>query len=129
MRKLAISIALVLVGSGMWWTLSHTARFSMKKWDAKFESTLRHGLNQLGVSGKNLISSVHEIQKDSDGKWVSHKMTVEMLDEEKIDDLVSRMKKSGAQVDEFAKKGKRVLMVKRGSRVYQEINFVEPLKK
>lgn len=122
MKRLVLSLVLVAVGASFWWLLSRTARFSVKKWDAKFETVLRHSLDQFGASNADILSSIHEIRKDSSGEWVVHRMNVRLSDPAKRRELEQRLRSAGADV--MAQNGADpLLVVRRGGRVYQEISF------
>ncbi|MCG3203718.1 MAG: hypothetical protein KCHDKBKB_00390 [Elusimicrobia bacterium] len=126
MKKLVFSVALVALGAGCWWLTARTARFSIKKWDAKFGSVLRAGLSQIGVSDGDLLSSIHEIRKDPKGEWVVHRLSVARVSPDKQKILMKELEESGAEVKEEMRESVPTWVVKRGSRVYQEIQFAQP---
>lgn len=126
MKKLFLSVALVGLGAGTWWLTARTARFSIKKWDAKFETVLRHNLTALGITDQDLLSSVHEVKKDKKGEWVAHQISLKMSDLAKQKELLNELKESGARIEEKMEGHLPVYMVKRGSRLYQEIRFENP---
>jgi hypothetical protein len=121
-KRLLLSLVLIALGASFWWLLSRTARFSVKKWDAKFETVLRRGLEQAGVTNADVLSSVHEERKDASGEWVVHRMTVRLPDPTKQHALERSFRDAGADV--LAHGGRSPeLVVGRGGRVYQEILF------
>lgn len=121
MKKFLFSASLVLAGTALWWGLSNTARFSIKKWDAKFNSVLESSLTRLGVSNNDLLSSVNEIKNDAEGQYVLHHMTLKKVSPAKIKDLTTSLEESGATV-RTVHEGKQIhLMVQRGARLYQDI--------
>lgn len=124
MKKLFFSLGLIGLGAGMWWATARTARFSIKKWDAKFETVVRHNLSVSGLADQDVLSSVHEIRKDKRGEWVAHRLAVKIMDAEKRQELVRDLENSGAKVDEAMDGDVPTLTVRRGSRVYQEIRFL-----
>ncbi len=123
MKKLFISAAFVLSGSLLWWALSNTAQFSIKKWDAKIDSVLRHSLTEVGVKNEDLLSSVNELKNDTNGSYVVRRLSLKRLEPAQMTDLVRDLEKAGAQVDLSQRKEKTTLMIRRGSRTYQEISF------
>ena len=123
MKKLFISVFLICLGAGAWWATARTARFSIKKWDAKFESVLRHGLTDVGLTDHDLVSSTHEIKKDMKGEWVSHKVSLNLPNPEKQKELADELEDAGAKVQRMMDGRVPMLVVKRGSRTYQEIRF------
>jgi hypothetical protein len=123
MKKAFLSIALIAVGAGAWCITARSARFSIQKWDAKFETVLHANLSQMGVSDQDLISSVHEIRKDAKGEWVAHQLELKPLSSEKQKQLMKEFEDAGANVEEKMVDNKPTWIVKRGSRVYQEIHF------
>ena len=106
MKKIIVSSLLILVGCVLWLILAGSARFQIKKWDAKFETVTRYVLNESGISAKDLLSSVHEIQKDNDGEWVVHRVSVRMPDSHAIDDLRKALEKAQAKRPSFRHCGK-----------------------
>jgi len=126
MRKLFLSLFFVALGAGLWTITSQSARFSSKKWDAKFDTVMRSTLNDLGISNKNILSSVHEVSQSAQGTWVTHKLTLGDISREQKDALETALEDHGATVEERHQNGKTQLLVKRGSRVYQEI-LLSPL--
>ena len=125
MKKTLVSITLVALGAGTWWVTARTARFSIQKWDAKFETVLRHNLAAIGLSDSDLLSSVHEIRKDAKGEWVAHQLSVRPVAMEKQKELMKELEDAGARVEEKVVDGTPTWIVKRGSRVYQEIRFTK----
>ena len=122
MKRLLISLVLITVGASGWWLLSRTASFSVKKWDAKFESVLRHSLDGFGATNADVLSSVHEVQRDASGEWVIHRLKVRLADAAKRRELESRLRSAGADVMQRAG-AHPALVVRRGGRTYQEITF------
>lgn len=125
MKRLLFSLLLIAVGGSFWWLLSRTAQFSIKKWDAKFETVLRHGLDQVGASNTDVVSSVHEVRKDATGEWVVYRLSVRLKDPAKRRKLEDSLRSAGADVS-LRKGAESVLVVRRRGRVYQEITFVAP---
>lgn len=123
MKKFLLSSILIGLGAGGWWITARTARFSIKKWDAKFETVLRHNLTAIGINDQDLLSSVHEIRKDQNGEWVTHRLSVKSLSSEKQAELMKEFENAGAKVEEKVMDHGSLWIVKRGSRVYQEIQF------
>lgn len=123
MKKFFVSCVFVLSGSLLWWGLSNTARFSIKKWDAKFDSVLRHSLTQIGIKNEDLLSSVNELKNDSNGEYVVRHLSVKKIDSVKLNDVVRRLESAGAEVKLTQGKDNAVLLIQRGSRIYQEISF------
>ena len=103
--------------------MTRTARFSVKKWDATFDATLRSNLDRLGFSDRDLISSVNEIHHDAKGEWVVHNVTLRRLSNDKKEDIMNDLRSAGAEVTEIADERGPALIVKRGSRVYQRIGW------
>jgi len=124
-KKFLVSLSFVLAGSLMWWGLSNIVKFSVKKWDAKLDTALRYHLSELGVSNKNILSSVNEIKSDSQGDYVLKRISLKGLSTENIHDLTEKFQQVGADVQMTALKNKQILEVKKGSRLYQEITFVK----
>ncbi len=125
MRKLLVTAGLIGLGAGLWWITARTARFSIKKWDAKFETVLRHNLNSMGVTDQDLLSSINEIRKDNRGEWVVHRLALKMPDPAKQKALERELQDSGANTEEKVIDNTKTLIVRRGSRVYQEIHFLQ----
>ena len=123
MRKLTFSVLLVALGAAAWVVLSRTARFSFKKWDAAFDAIVRHDLTSFGLTDQDVLSSVHEQRKDRRGEWVTHRMSLASLTDDHQRALAERLSRAGAQVDTVTRGRKRVLVVRRGSRVTHEITF------
>lgn len=123
MKKALLSAALIALGAGAWWVTARTARFSIKKWDAKFETVLRHNLTAIGLTDQDLLSSIHEIRKDARGEWVAHQLSVKAVSMEKQKELMKELEDAGARVEEKIIDNSPTWIVKRGSRVYQEIHF------
>lgn len=110
----------------MWWMVSTTSRFSVKRWDAKFETVLRHSLNDSGFKDQDILSSVNRLHKDENGEWAVRHLELRAPTEEKIKSIINSLESSGAVVIENTD-GKNVeLLVKRGARIYQEIKFIQP---
>jgi hypothetical protein len=122
-KRFIISVILIVVGWGMWGALSRTARFSMKKWDATFETVLRHTLSESGIKNEDVLFSVNQLQKDAQGQWVERRITLKNTSAEKVETLKKSLEDAGASVSESTVDGVSTLLVKRGSRVYQEIKF------
>jgi hypothetical protein len=126
-KKLFVSAILVAVGAGAWWLLSQTARFSVKKWDAKFGSVLRQELHTMGLSNQDILSSVNEVKIDAGGEWIVQRMSVKLTDSKKQKEIKAQLEDAGATVAEKLMDDKTlVYTVSRGARVYQEISFVHP---
>jgi len=106
--------------------LAKSAQFSIKKWDAKFESVLKKSLWDMGLTDKNIRSSVHEIQNDLKGEWVVHRLQVTFDKKKSLKKVIRNIERSGAQVTQMVENGNPVLLVRRHSRLYQEIKFVKP---
>ena len=123
MKKAFVSVALIGLGAGGWWITARSARFSVKNWDAKFETALRHGLSSVGLTDQDILSSFHEIKKDINGEWVTHRVAIKHLSSEKQAELMEGFKKTGATVEEKIKDNAQTWIVKRGSRIYQEVSF------
>lgn len=128
MKKIVVSILLIAVGVGLWFALSQMARFNVKKWDTTFMSVLRHGLTEMGFSDSNLVSSLQSIRKDSRGEWVKMRMVLENNDPAKIEDIKKKLEDAGAQVIETTQGQATTLSVRRGNRIYQEIEFLPKQK-
>ena len=124
MKTRIVSVALILCGSALWVVLSNTARYSIKKWDAKFESVVRHVLDDAGLSQKNLVSSVHRVRRDDAGEWVSHHVVLRGAGPEIRDRVASVLGRSGATVEIRSAKDQTTLLVRRGGRLYQEIELL-----
>jgi hypothetical protein len=121
-KRLFLSAVLVALGAAAWWMLARTARFSIKKWDAKFETVLRDSLDGFGLTNSDVISSVHEVRQDEGGEWVIHRMRVRLPDTERRHKLEEHLRDAGADVS--VKNGAEPeLLVRRGGRLYQEIQF------
>lgn len=124
MRKLFFSALLVALGAGVYGMASRTMRFSTKQWDASFENVLRHQLTTFGITDHDLVSSVHEVRKDRHGDWVTHRITLDSLSDERKSDLAEQFRKAGATVDvQAVRNGATQMVVKRGGRIYHEITF------
>lgn len=122
MKKLLLTLVLVAIGAASWWVLARTARFSIKKWDAKFETVLRHTLDGFGLTTSEVLSSVHEVRHDQGGEWIVHRMRVKLADPERRRQLEEQFKEAGADVS--MKAGEEpILDVRRGGRLYQEIQL------
>lgn len=127
MKKLFVSVILVVVGAGAWWLLSQTARFSVKKWDAKFGSVLRQELHATGLSNQDILSSVNEVKMDAGGEWIIQRLSVKLSDSKKQKEIKNQLEEAGATVAEKLMDDKSlVYTVSRGARTYQEITFVHP---
>lgn len=125
MKKLITTFILIAVGAGAWGLVSQSARFSLKKWDATFESALRHQLDASGLTNQDLLSSVHEVMKDKEGDWTVHRLSIRLPDTQKREALKGVLEKSGARVTRDQTHPSEVWRVKRGSRTYQEITFIK----
>jgi hypothetical protein len=125
-KKFVVSLVLVALGAGAWWVTARTARFSIKKWDAKFETVLRHTLTDLGLTDQDLVSSTHEVKKDRRGEWVVQHLSLKMTDPEKQKELAEELHEAGGRVEQRLDGRTPIFVVRRGSRVYQEIRFVKP---
>ena len=122
MKRLLVSLVLVSLGASFWWVLSRTARFSVKKWDAKFGTVLRHSLDDFGATNADVLSSVNRVQKDASGEWIVHRLQIRLSDPAKRRALEERLRSAGADV--MSRNGNDpALIVRRGGRVYQEILF------
>jgi hypothetical protein len=115
----------IVLGAGLWWIAAHTARFSVKKWDATMETAVKHALTSVGVKDSDVLSSVHEIRKDKKGEWVVHRLSVAAPDTASVNSMVEQLRGSGAEVDRELRGQHTVLVVRHGSRVYQEI-LIQP---
>lgn len=124
MKKFFIGFIFFVIGSSAWWLLSRTASLSVKNWDGKFESIFRNNLHRLGLSDHDLVSSVHQIKKDRRGEWIFHQASLSLKDSEKKDELINEFKRAGAEVSEKRVGDISTLVVKKGSRVYQEIKLL-----
>jgi hypothetical protein len=122
-KKFLISCLFVVAGSGLWWGVSNTARFSIKKWDAKFDSVLRHSLTQVGLKNEDLLSSVNELKSDANGEFVVRRLTVKKIPATKINEVVRELENAGADVKLTQSGNQSIVLIKRGSRLYQEISF------
>jgi len=121
-KKLFLTLVLVSIGAASWWVLARTARFSIKKWDAKFETVLRHSLDGFGLTTAEILSSVHEVRKDQGGEWIVHRMRVRLSDPGRRKKLEEKFREAGADVS--LKSGEEpILDVRRGGRLYQEIQL------
>lgn len=127
MKKFLISALFVLAGSSFWWGLSNVARFSFKKWDAKFDSVLQHSLTQLGVDNTDLVASVNEVKNDANGSYVERRMTVQHVPVNKIAELTESLEDAGASVRIRTEGKKTHINVFRGSRLYQEITLLSKI--
>lgn len=123
MKKFFISCLFVLSGSALWWGVSNTARFSIKKWDAKFDSVLRHSFTGAGLKNEDIISSVNELKNDSNGEFVVRRVKVKKLAPAKMNEIIHELEDAGASVSVSHLNKESVLSIKRGSRTYQEISF------
>lgn len=124
MKKFVVSTAFILAGSAFWWGLSNVARFSVKKWDATFDTVLRHSLSTLNVSNEDVISSVNELKTDTSGDYVIRRMTFQRMSKGKVDQLREALEKAGANVHLTGEGSRQKLIVQRGSRTYQEITLL-----
>ncbi len=124
MKRLVVSSFLVLSGVFLWWGLSNVARFSLKKWDAKFDSVLQHSLTQLGLENKDVVSSVNEVKKDANGEYVLRHLTVKKVPPSKVAELTNSLEDAGASVRTERKGPNVYLKVHRGARLYQEITLL-----
>ena len=122
MKRLFISAFLVALGASSWWVVARTARFSIKKWDAKFETVLRHTLDGFGLTPADILSSVHEVRRDEGGEWVVHRVRVRLADEARRRKLADEFRAAGADVA-LRTHGETMLMVRRGGRIYDEIQL------
>lgn len=122
MKRVLISAFLVALGASSWWVVSRTARFSIKKWDAKFETVLRHTLDGFGLTNAEILSSVHEVQHDEGGEWIVHRMRVRLADEARRRQLQEAFRSAGADV--VQRSGPEpFFQVRRGGRLYDEVHF------
>jgi hypothetical protein len=126
MSKKFFSVVLILIGAGLWWALSNSAHLSIKKWDATFEAVFRDALSAAGYSNQDLLESAHELKKDAEGQWVAYHVRLKTLDKKKQAALTAALEASGARVQSVVKNGATTLMISRGSRVYQDIQFPNP---
>jgi hypothetical protein len=121
-KRLALTAALVIIGAAAWWVLARTARFSIGKWDAKFETVLRHTLDGFGLTTSEILSSVHEVRRDQGGEWIVHRVRVRLTDAERRRKLEDEFRNAGADVS--LKSGEEAtILVRRGGRLYQEIQL------
>jgi hypothetical protein len=126
LKKFIFGIFLAVLGTACWYQLANTARFSIKKWDGKFESVLRDGLTRTGFTNKDILSTVHEVKSGPEGQWVSHQMTLRAMDSAKRKELKEMFENAGAQVEERTHENDPVFLVKRRGRIYQQLRFVHP---
>ena len=122
MKRLLLSAFLVSVGASSWWMVSRTAHFSIKKWDAKFETVLRHSLDGFGLTTGDLLSSVHEVRRDDGGEWIVHRVRVRLPDDTRRRQLQQEFRSAGAEAV-FRPGTEPLLLVRRGGRLYHEIQF------
>lgn len=123
MKKFFLSVIFIGIGCGLWWMVTTSHRFSVKKWDSTFETTIRHSLNMMGFKNENIVSSLNVIRKDGQGEWVAKKLTLSSVDPAHIQNLKKDLEASGANVTESIQDGLSTLRVARGKRLYQEISF------
>ena len=123
MKRFVLSLLFVAVGAAGWVVFARAARFSIKKWDAKFGTVLRHQLNAVGLRDEDVVASLHEVRQDRAGDWIRHRMTLPPLAPEKRRLLEKELRRAGAAVEWRSAKAGQVLVVRRGGRVYQEITF------
>ncbi|MCB4755626.1 MAG: hypothetical protein LHV69_01095 [Elusimicrobia bacterium] len=124
MKKTVLSLIFIATGSGLWWVTSQTARFNIKRWDAKFDTVLRSTLAETGLTNKDILSSLHEMRKSADGDWVVHRLAIKNVGPAQRQKLAQSLEKDGAIVDEIRHEKDTLLVVKRGSRIYQEITLL-----
>lgn len=122
MRKFFVGMALVFVGSGLWQGVASTARFSFKSWGGRLDTVLRHSLSDLGFSDGDILSSIHEIQKQGNSEWVVHHLTLKNLDHAKLQDLKDDLQAAGADVEEEIRNSQPVLLVKKNGKTFQTIS-------
>jgi hypothetical protein len=121
-KRLSFTVLLVVIGAAAWWVLARTARFSIKKWDAKFETVLRHTLDGFGLTTSEILSSVHEVRRDKGGEWIVHRVRVKLSDDERRHKLEDEFRAAGADVA-FQSGDEPMILVRRGGRLYQEIQL------
>jgi len=124
LKNLILSLIFILLGVALWFLLSHTADYSFKKWDVTLENSLRHGLQELGCADADILASVHQIKKDSKGRWVYQEMTVKMPKGKTFEDLKKSLENSGAQIKEEIDNGVKTLVIERRNRVFQKIHAI-----
>ena len=124
MKKTISTLVFILVGSLSWWTLSNSARLSIKKWDAKYNTLLRHQLDHLGWSDEDVVSSVNQLKKSDDGVYLQHQWVIRNSNKKQIKALKKLLEKSGAHVESTVIDKNPTLLLKRGNRIYQEIQFL-----
>ena len=100
MRRGISSALFVLLGAGIWGAFSTAEHFSVKKWDAAFESALHNTLTRSGLSDTDIISSVHEIQSSKSGSWVIHSIELKKLKPAQLEEI-----KKGIQSERLTGKG------------------------
>lgn len=122
MKRALTSAFLVALGASSWWALSRTARFSIKKWDAKFETVLRHTLDGFGLTNAELLSSVHEVRRDEGGEWTVHRVRVRLADAARRRELQEAFRSAGGEAVQRSG-DEPSLIVRRGGRIYEEIHF------
>lgn len=125
MKKVFISLLLIACGAGVWWVLSQSAQYSVKRWDSTLESVLRHSFQLGGISDSDVLSSVHELSKDINGDWVVHRISINKKPSSEVLDRIKKdFENAGARIEED-KTNAYKFFVKRGQRTYQEINFIK----
>lgn len=122
MKRTLVSLLLILVGSGLWWSLSQTARFSGRAWERKFENIMRKTLSDSGVKDADVLASVHEVIRSMEGEWIAHQMTIRLPELKKQKNLERAFLEAGAQVY-YEQADGPVMVVSRQGRVYQKIRF------
>jgi hypothetical protein len=123
LKKTFFSLVFVAFGAGLWVTLSTTAQYSIKKWDAKFATVLRQGLSDAGLSNEDILSSVNELHENRTGQWTTHTLELKSLTPAKAARLKQSLEDAGARVEEVNENGRRTLLVRRGQRLYQKITY------
>ena len=124
-KKFLWGFFFIALGAGLWWIATQTARFTVKRWDTTMETTVKHALTSVGVADTDVLSSLHEIRKDDKGEWVVHRMSVAIKNPSALPVMIQQLENSGASVDRLTQGSKTTLVVKHGSRIYQEIQ-VQP---
>ncbi len=125
MSRIFSALLLALAGSGLWGIAVGTARFSSHRMGAKLETVLRASLSHSGVGNRDILYSLHELQKNAQGDWVVNRLGLKNMDESQRKELIGDLKDAGATVEELTKDGERMIQVKRGGHLFQEIRFLK----
>lgn len=103
--------------------LSITAHQSIKKWDGKFTSVLRQSLSEVGLTNEDIVSSVSETQGATGRSWATQTMELKNLNETQAASLKASLKEAGARIEETSEGDKKIILVKRGTHLYQRIIY------